>query len=96
MVSRGHPFRKWLQESIGYLCHHEVTSNEIQIHFFSHGKTGYVNAVSRLTIVYTYAPYYLPGERYREVNDTRRSQSFTLLHLFFPYPAICDSERLAI
>jgi len=62
MGSRGYPFRKWRQVSTGYMCHHEVTDSEVQIHFFCHGKTDYVNAFSRLTTVYTYVPYYLPGD----------------------------------
>jgi len=62
MCSRGYPFRKWRQVSTGYMCHHEVTDSEVQIHFFCHGKTDYVNAFSRLTTVYTYVPYYLPGD----------------------------------
>ncbi|GAA0328105.1 hypothetical protein L9H26_08225 [Morganella psychrotolerans] len=61
MASRGYPFLKWRQKSTNYLCLHEVTDSEIQIHFFCHGKTDYVNAFSRLTTVYTYVPYYLPG-----------------------------------
>lgn len=62
MASRGYPFRKWRQASTGFLCQHEITRSEIQIHFFCHGKTDYVNAFSRLTTVYTYVPYYLPGD----------------------------------
>ena len=62
MASRGYPFRKWRQKSTGFLCHHEVTESEIQIHNFCHGKSDYVNAFSRLTTIYTYVPLYLPGD----------------------------------
>lgn len=62
MASRGYPFRKWRQKTTGFLCHHEVTGSEIQVHYFCHGKTDYVNAFSRLTTVYTYVPFYLPGD----------------------------------
>lgn len=62
MASRGYPFRKWRQRSTGFICHHEVTPSEIQVHYFCHGKTDYVNAFSRLTTVYTYVPLYLPGD----------------------------------
>lgn len=62
MASRGYPFRKWRQSTTGYLCHHEVTGSEIQVHYFCHGKSDYVNAFSRLTTVYTYVPLYLPGD----------------------------------
>lgn len=62
MASRGYPFLKWRQKRTHYLCLHEVTDSEIQIHFFCHGKTDYVNVFSRLTTAYTYVPYYLPGD----------------------------------
>lgn len=62
MASRGYPFRKWRQRSTGILCHHEITESEVQVHYFCHGKTDYVNAFSRLTTVYTYVPLYLPGD----------------------------------
>ena len=62
MAARGYPFRKWRQRSTGFLCHHEVTDAEVQVHFFCHGKTDYVNTFSRLTTVYTYVPLYLPGD----------------------------------